>query len=57
LLTVPQKIQFIASFMFPYPEDAETLPLPKALHVLYFPLRPFLWGWRKVKTNAAAAKD
>ncbi|MNH19512.1 hypothetical protein D3C79_792520 [compost metagenome] len=47
LLTVRQKLQFIASLAFPYPEDMETLPLPKALHVLYFPLRPFLWVWRK----------
>jgi hypothetical protein len=50
LLTVPQKIQFVASFLFPYPEDAETLPLPKALHFLYFPLRPFLWLFRKTKS-------
>jgi len=47
LLTTGQKLQFISSFLFPYPEDAETLPLPKALHLLYIPLRPFLWAWRK----------
>ncbi|MBD2872040.1 nucleotidyltransferase domain-containing protein [Paenibacillus arenilitoris] len=47
LMTVRQKIQFIASFLFPYHEDSETLPLPKPLHFLYFPLRPFLWAWRK----------
>lgn len=47
LLTKRQKLQFVLSFLFPYPEDAETLPLPKALHVLYVPLRPFLWVWRK----------
>ncbi|KAB7671715.1 nucleotidyltransferase family protein [Bacillus sp. B1-b2] len=28
--------------------DAEVLPLPRALHFLYIPLRPFLWGWRAV---------
>lgn len=37
-----------ASFLYPYAADARTLPLPKALHFLYFPLRPFLWSWRKV---------
>jgi hypothetical protein len=48
LLTVRQKMIFLASFLFPYPEDAKTLPLPKQLHFLYFPLRPFIWGWRKL---------
>ncbi|AIQ11457.1 nucleotidyltransferase domain-containing protein [Paenibacillus durus] len=47
LLAPIQKFKFILSFLFPYPEDAETLPLPKNLHFLYFPLRPFLWAWRK----------
>ncbi|WP_274648618.1 nucleotidyltransferase family protein [Paenibacillus humicola] len=48
LLTPRQKLLFIASFLFPYPEDADTLPLPKPLHFLYVPLRPFLWAWRKL---------
>ncbi|MGO4543325.1 nucleotidyltransferase family protein [Paenibacillus sp. 2TAB23] len=51
LLTVRQKMMFLASFLYPYPEDAKTLPLPKALHFLYFPLRPFIWGWRKIRPN------
>jgi hypothetical protein len=46
-----QKIIFILSFMYPYPEDAEVLPLPKHLHFLYFPLRPFLWAWRKNRSR------
>lgn len=46
-----QKILFILSFFHPYPEDAETLKLPERLHILYFPLRPFLWIWRKTKKN------
>ncbi|MDQ0242538.1 hypothetical protein J2S09_000074 [Bacillus fengqiuensis] len=46
LMSFQQKCLFIASFLFPYPEDAEVLPLPKFLHFLYFPLRPFLWAWR-----------
>jgi len=47
LLTVSRKFLFVLSFLFPYPEDAETLPLPRNLHFLYVPLRPFLWAWRK----------
>jgi len=47
LMSPGHKLRFVASFLYPYPEDAETLPLPKALHVLYFPLRPVLWAWRK----------
>lgn len=52
LMSMQQKALFILSFMYPYPEDAETLPLPKPLHILYFPLRPFLWAWRKTKKHA-----
>jgi len=52
LMSVKQKALFLLSFLFPYPEDAETLRLPKQLHVLYFPLRPFLWFWRKTRKNA-----
>ncbi len=47
--TIKQKIYFVLSFLFPYPEDAHVLPLPKKVHFLYFPLRPFLWIWRKYK--------
>jgi hypothetical protein len=52
LMPLQNKILFIMSFLYPYPEDAETLPLPKALHFLYFPLRPFLWAWRKTRKHA-----
>lgn len=27
--------------------DMALLPLPRALFFLYYPLRPFLWGWRR----------
>nr|WP_246238794.1 nucleotidyltransferase family protein [Paenibacillus anseongense] len=47
LMPTPHKILFVMSFLYPYPEDAETLPLPKQLQFLYFPLRPVLWAWRK----------
>lgn len=43
-----QQVLYIAGYMYPYAADAKTLPLPRALHFLYFPLRPFLWSWRKV---------
>ena len=52
LMTNKQKFFFIMSFLYPYPEDAEVFPLPKSLHFLYFPLRPFLWVWRKTKKLA-----
>lgn len=52
LMPLPNKILFVLSFLYPYPEDAKTLPLPKALHFLYFPLRPFLWVWRKTRKQA-----
>lgn len=42
------QVLYAAGFLYPYAVDAKTLPLPKALHFLYFPLRPFLWTWRKV---------
>ncbi|PGL70359.1 nucleotidyltransferase family protein [Bacillus sp. AFS055030] len=49
LMSFEQKVLFTLSFLYPYPEDAELLPLPKYLHLLYFPLRPFLWVWRKTR--------
>ncbi|CAH1207765.1 hypothetical protein PAECIP111891_03093 [Paenibacillus allorhizoplanae] len=47
------KVLFVLSFMYPYPEDVETLPLPKYAQFLYFPLRPFLWAWRRTKKQTA----
>lgn len=52
LMSAKQKFFFRISFLYPYPEDAETLPLPQTLHFLYFPLRPLLWAWRKSKRHA-----
>ena len=51
--SLPHKLLFMASLLHPYPEDTLTLPLPKSLHLLYFPLRPFLWGWRKLQKTAS----
>ncbi|EEK77890.1 nucleotidyltransferase domain-containing protein [Bacillus cereus] len=50
LMTYRQRVLFITSFLYPYPEDVALLPLPKRLYFLYFPLRPILWAWRK-KSN------
>lgn len=47
-----QKCLFLLSFLYPYPEDVEILPLPKPLHFLYFLLRPFLWVYRKTRKVA-----
>lgn len=52
LMSLQQKLVFIMSFLYPYPEDEQTLPLPKPFHFLYFPLRPFLWAWRKTRKHA-----
>lgn len=52
LLTKRKRFLYVLSYLYPYPLDAETLPLPKKLHILYFPLRPFLWVWRKTKKHA-----
>ncbi|GAK38790.1 hypothetical protein TCA2_0516 [Paenibacillus sp. TCA20] len=35
--------------LYPGPMDAELLPLPRKLHFLYIPLRPFLWMWRRIR--------
>lgn len=47
LMSFRQKVVYYLSMLHPYYIDAETMPLPKKLHFLYFPLRPFLWAWRK----------
>lgn len=52
LMSNYHKVLFALSTLYPYPEDATILPLPKLLHFLYFPLRPFLWLWRKTRKHA-----
>ncbi|WP_377864795.1 nucleotidyltransferase family protein [Bacillus sp. R86525] len=49
LMSNRQRVVFMISHFYPYPIDAKTLPLPKSLHFLYFPLRPILCAWRKTK--------
>lgn len=43
------KVLFILGIFSPSSKDKEILVLPKFLHFLYFPLRPFLWVWRKAR--------
>lgn len=52
LMSFPQKLLYAISTLYPYHTDLATLPLPKYLHFLYFPLRPFLWAWRKTRKHA-----
>lgn len=52
LMSGQQKLLYLLSLLVPYPLDAETMPLPKSLHFLYFPLRPFLCVWRKIRKSA-----
>lgn len=47
----PQKFITILLSFYPSSADSETLKLPKLLHFLYFPLRPFLWTWRKTRKS------
>ncbi|MCS0788054.1 nucleotidyltransferase family protein [Cytobacillus firmus] len=49
LMSFQQKVAYFMSVLHPYYTDVETLPLPKKLYFLYFPLRPFLWAWRKTR--------
>ncbi|MFJ7934426.1 nucleotidyltransferase family protein [Sporosarcina sp. NPDC096371] len=42
-----QKFIYVILLFYPSSVDIKTLSLPKSLYFLYFPLRPFLWVWRK----------
>lgn len=47
LMSIQQKVLHLLSILHPFYTDAEILPLPKKLHFLYFPLRPFLLLWKR----------
>ncbi|QAY66758.1 nucleotidyltransferase domain-containing protein [Paenibacillus protaetiae] len=49
LLSVKQKIWFALDSIYPSYKDYLMLPLPQKLHFLYYPLRPLLWFWRRMK--------
>ncbi|MEK4621808.1 MULTISPECIES: nucleotidyltransferase domain-containing protein [Priestia] len=44
-----QKVAYAILLLYPRSWDADTLMLPKFFHFLYFPLRPFLWAWRRMR--------
>ncbi|MFJ7927808.1 nucleotidyltransferase family protein [Peribacillus sp. NPDC096448] len=46
LKSAEQKTIFLLILFYPGKADFNTLKLPKSLHFLYFPLRPFLKTWR-----------
>ncbi|WP_394184130.1 nucleotidyltransferase domain-containing protein [Metabacillus halosaccharovorans] len=52
LMSSKQKALFVLSCLHPLPEDTEVLPLPKQLHFLYFPLRPFIWALRRKRKHS-----
>lgn len=52
LMSFQQKVVYVLSVLHPFYTDVETFPLPKKLHFLYFPLRPFLMIWRKARKVA-----
>ncbi|MEH7545753.1 nucleotidyltransferase family protein [Neobacillus vireti] len=56
LMSNTQKFFFILSFLYPYPEDADYLPLPRVFHFLYFPLRPVIFLLRKTKMRSVTRR-
>lgn len=52
-----QKVIFIMLFLYPSSADFQTIKLPKPLYLLYFPLRPFLWIWRKTRKSTPLLKE
>jgi hypothetical protein len=49
IMSWQQKCLYTISLLHPNPDDIEILLLPKRLHILYFPLKPFLWLRRKME--------
>ncbi|MEK0315280.1 nucleotidyltransferase domain-containing protein [Cohnella sp. 56] len=47
MLSHRHKWAYLKRLLYPSFMDAQTLPLPRRLHFLYFPFRPFLWLWRR----------
>ncbi|OAB46215.1 nucleotidyltransferase domain-containing protein [Paenibacillus glacialis] len=52
LMSGKQKVAYLLNKLHPSSRDAILLPLPKSLHFLYFPLRPFLYFWRRMKRQS-----
>ncbi|WJE46131.1 nucleotidyltransferase family protein [Peribacillus frigoritolerans] len=49
LNSILQRFFFFLILFYPSSTDLMTLRIPKSLHLLYFPLRPFLVVWRKTR--------
>lgn len=54
LMSFRQKLAYLKSYYYPSSQDALTLPLPSILHFLYFPIRPILLLWRRLKYETRA---
>lgn len=48
---ISKKLIYILMMLCPTSKDAKVLPLPKALHFLYFPLRPMLVVGRRLRLS------
>ncbi|WP_440118215.1 nucleotidyltransferase domain-containing protein [Paenibacillus sp. QZ-Y1] len=51
LRSTKQKLFFFIERLYPSTWDVDQFPLPRSLYFLYFPLRPFLWFWRRIRRN------
>lgn len=57
-MSMKQRLIYILVRLYPSSSDAELVPLPRSLHFLYFPLRPFLWVWRHyIKTSITEKRE
>lgn len=54
LMGYRQKLAYLKSYYYPSSQDALMLPLPSLLHFLYFPIRPLLVLWRRLKYKTRA---
>lgn len=57
LRTPGQKAIFLARKMVPDTWDTQTLPLPKSLRFLYYPLHPFLLLHRRIQRRSALERE
>lgn len=51
LMSSRQKFIYLEKRLKPSSEDIKTLKLPNSLYFLYYPLHPFLWFWRKTRSQ------
>ncbi|MEW9699945.1 nucleotidyltransferase family protein [Paenibacillus sp. SI8] len=46
-----EKWKYIAMMLSPSSRDAQALPLPQKFQLFYYPLRPFIWCWRRLRNR------